>query len=84
MQGYWEDWRRKKKAKRHYALCANEGGTGVRFTMHGGVKQLRHVRAMCIRRCQAVAQWEDITGQCYTIFENGEFTSTAAQRAMLV
>ena len=28
MQGYWEDWRRKKKAKRHYALCANEGGTG--------------------------------------------------------
>ena len=82
MEGYWEDWRRKKKAKRHYAMCANEQGTGVRFTMQGGVKQLPHVRAMCILQCEAVAQWEGTTGPCHTIFENGEFASTAAQRAM--
>lgn len=82
MQGHWEDWRKKRKAKRHYAMCANEQGTGVLFTMQGGVKQLRHVRAMCILQCQAVAQWEGTSGKCYTIFENGQFTSTAAREAM--
>ena len=82
MQGHWEDWRKKKKAKRHYAMCANEQGTGVRFIMQGGVKQLRHVRAMCILQCQAAAQWEGTSGKCYTIFENGQFTSTAAREVM--
>ena len=82
MQDHWEDWRKKKKAKRHYAMCANEQGTGVRFTMQGGVKQLPHVRAMCNLQCQAIAQWENTAGKCHTIFENGKFTSTAAQRAM--
>ena len=82
MQGYWEDWRKKKKAKRHYAMCANEHGTGVRFSMQGGVKELPRVREMCVLQCQAVAQWEGKEGRCYTIFENGKFTSTAAQRAM--
>ena len=82
MQGHWEDWRKKKKGRRNYAICANEQGSGVRFAMQGAAKQMPHVRAMCILQCQAVAQWEDTTGQCHTIFENGEFTSTAAQRAM--
>ena len=82
MQDYWEDWRKKKKAKRHYAMCANEPGAGVRFTMQGGVKELPRVREMCILQCQAVAQWEGKAGRCYTIFENGKFTSAAAQRAM--
>ena len=82
MQGHWDDWRKKKKAKRHYAMCANEQGTGVRFTMQGGVKQLPHVRAMCILQCQAVAQWEGTSGRCYTLFENGEFTNSAAREAM--
>ena len=82
MQDYWEDWRKKKKSKRHYAMCANEQGTGVRFSMQGGVKQLPHVRAMCILQCQAVAQWENTGGKCHTIFENGKFTSAATQRAM--
>ena len=82
MQGGWEDWRKKRKSKRHYAMCANEQGTGARFTMQGGVKQLPHVREMCILQCQALAQWENTQGACHTIFENGEFTSTAAQRAM--
>ena len=82
MQGYREDWRKKKKSKRHYAMCANEEGTGVEFQMGGASKQLPHVRAMCILQCQAVAQWENTEGRCYTIFENGKFTSTAAQRAM--
>ena len=82
MPSYWEDWRKKNKAKRNYAMCANEQGTGVRFNMQGETKQLPHVRAMCILQCQAVAQWENTDGKCYTVFENGEFTSTAAQRAM--
>lgn len=82
MQGYWEDWRKKKKSKRHYAMCANEQGTGVQFNMQGGVKQLPHVRNMCILQCQAFAQWERTSGPCYTLFENGDFTSTAAEQAM--
>ena len=81
MQGYWEDWR-KKKSKRNYVMCANAQGSGVRFNMQGEGKQLLHVRKMCILQCQAVAQWENTQGACHTIFENGEFTSTAAQRAM--
>lgn len=81
MQGYWEDWR-KKKSKRNYAMCANAQGSGVRFQMQGEVKQLPHVRKMCILQCQAVAQWENTQGACHTIFENGEFTNAAAQRAM--
>ena len=83
MQGHWEDWRKKKaKGKRHYAMCANEQGAGVRFTMQGGVKELPHVREMCILQCQAVAQWEEKPGRCHTLFENGSFTSAAAERAM--
>ena len=82
MQGHWEDWRKKKKTKRHFAMCANEQGTGVRFNMQGKIKQLPHVRAMCILQCQAVARWENTEGECHTIFENGTFTSPAAQRAM--
>ena len=82
MKDHWEDWRKKKKSKRNYAMCANEQGTGVRFTMQGEVKQLPHVRRMCILQCQAVAQWGNTGGKCHTIFENGKFTSTAAQRAL--
>ena len=82
MQGHWEEWRKKKKGKRHYAMCANAQGAGVRFTMQGGVKELPRVREMCILQCQAVAQWEDRPGRCHTLFENGTFTSAAAQRAM--
>ena len=83
MRGHWEDWRKKKpKGKRHYALCANEQGAGVRFTMQGGFKELPRVREMCILQCQAVAQWENKPSRCHTLFENGAFTSTAAQRAM--
>ena len=63
-------------------MCANAQGSGVRFNMQGEGKQLPHVRKMCILQCQAVAQWENTQGACHTIFENGEFTSTAAQRAM--
>ena len=40
MQGHWEDWRKKKTSKRHYAMCANEQDTSVRFKLQGGVKQL--------------------------------------------
>ena len=82
MQGHWEEWRKKKKGKRHYAMCANEQGAGVRFTMQGGVKELPRVREMCILQCQAVAQWEEKPGRCHTLFENGTFTSIAAERAM--
>ena len=83
MQGHWEDWRKKKpKGKRHYAMCANEQGAGVRFVMQGGFKELPRVREMCILQCQAVAQWENKAGRCHTLFENGAFTSAAAQRAM--
>ena len=83
MQGYWEERRKKKpKGKLHYAMCANEQGAGVRFSMQGGFRELPRVREMCILQCQAVAQWENKEGRCYTIFENGKFTSTAAQRAM--
>ena len=82
MQDYWEDWRKKKKGNRNYAMCANEQGSGVRFAMQSVVKRLRHIRAMCILQCQAVAQWENTDGRCHTLFENGKFTSTAAQRAM--
>ena len=83
MQGHWEDWRKKKaKGKRHYAMCGNEQGAGVRFVMQGGVKELPRVREMCILQCQAVAQWEEKPGRCHTLFENGTFTSAAAQRAM--
>lgn len=82
MRGHWEEWRKKKKGKRHYAMCANAQGAGVRFTMQGGVKELPRVREMCILQCQAVAQWEDRPGRCHTLFENGAFTSAAAERAM--
>ena len=83
MRGHWEDWRNKKaKGKRHYALCANEQGAGVRFVMQGGFKELPRVREMCILQCQAVAQWEEKPGRCHTLFENGSFTSAAAERAM--
>ena len=82
MEPYWKDWRRKKKAGRNYAMCADPQGSGVRFNMQGEVKQLPHVRAMCILQCQAVAQWEGTSGQCYIIFENDDFTSTAARQAM--
>lgn len=82
MQGHWEDWRKKKKGKRHYAMCANAQGAGVRFTMQGGFNELPRVREMCILQCQAVAQWEEKPGRCHTLFENGAFTSAAAERAM--
>ena len=83
MRGHWEEWRKKKpKGKRHYAMCANEQGAGVRFTMQGGTKELPRVREMCILQCQAVAQWEEKPGRCHTLFENGSFTSAAAERAM--
>ena len=83
MQDHWEEWRQKKtKGKRHYAMYANAQGAGVRFTMQGGFKELPRVREMCILQCQAVAQWEEKPGRCHTLFENGAFTSPAAERAM--
>ena len=36
MQNYWEERRKKKKGKVNYAMCANEQGAGVRFSLHGG------------------------------------------------
>ena len=50
--------------------------------MQGGFNELPRVREMCILQCQAVAQWEDRPGRCHTLFENGTFTSPAAERAM--
>ena len=83
MKGSLEDWRKKKSnGNRHYAMCANEQGSGVRFRMRGRDAKLPHVRELCILQCQAVARWKNMEGTCYTVFENGKFTSTAAKRAM--
>ena len=79
---YAEDWRNKKAAKRHYAMCANEQGSGADFLMQGRTRQLSQIREMCVIQCQAVAQWENTQGRCYTIYENGQFTGKAAKHAM--
>ena len=77
-----EKWRARRKNKRQYAICANAQGSGAGVGIRGPTVKIEDTRETCALACRAIAQWEGTHGTCHSLYENGEFTSAAAERAM--
>lgn len=94
VSGGFRDWfererkRREEQRKRlrgknmTYAICGNERGVGMTFAVEGARTSMRHVRRECVMKCQVHADWISKGSPCYVVYEDGRFTSPAAQRAM--
>ena len=81
---YREEMRTKRRGRNlSYAICGNERGTGMTFAMEGTRPSMRHVRRECVMNCQVYAEWHSVKDPCYVIYEDGQFSSAAAQRAVL-
>ncbi|MCY4284844.1 MAG: hypothetical protein OXC65_05800 [Thiotrichales bacterium] len=81
---YWE--KRKKRRKPNYAVCASDVGPWTSSYQEGGQTKaggLKSVRAMCMLECRAAMEWFGRDGDCYLVFENGQFASAAARRALI-
>ena len=81
---YREEMRTKRRGRNlSYAICGNERGIGMTFAMEGPRSSMRHVRRECVMNCQVYAEWHSVKDPCYVIYEDGRFSSAAAQRAVL-
>ena len=79
----WERWRKKNRGHNpHYALCANERSPWSSFGMQGPGTHLETVRGMCVLKCQAISRFVAKGGACYVVYQDGEFASPAAERAI--
>ena len=84
LRDYWEGVRAKNKGRNsHYALCTNEKGPWAWFYARGGGVHSSIVRDMCVLKCTAFSEYLSKEGECYVVYENGNFVNSAAQQAVM-
>ena len=72
----------------HYGICANEAGFWSVFLAEGEGVERSHVRNLCVLKCDGLAKWVSakypaLAGKCYAVYENGEFVSETAKKALI-
>ena len=84
LRDYGEGVRAKNKGRNsHYALCTNEKGPWAWFHAQGGGVHSSIVRDMCVLKCTAFSEYLSKEGECYVVYENGNFVNSAAQQAVM-
>ena len=78
-----EDARRKYRGcNPHYSLCAGEGSFWTHALLISAQATISDVRSGCLMKCRAASEFYSLGGDCCPIYEDGEFVSASAQRAV--
>ena len=74
----------KKNRRRnpHWTVCASERWPHAALYMREPEIRLSEVREMCVLKCEAISRFVDLESKCYVVYEDGEFASAAAERAL--
>ena len=80
---YFTDISRKRKFKNyHFALCTNSAGMSAWSSGQGTGASIADIRQTCVLKCAALSELYSVAGDCYVVFEDGEFASAAAAKTL--